>query len=92
LGWPVYGGRGLPGRWHLAHGATSDELELGLGQQRAGVYGRGRDGFYRSGRGRGREVGAAWGCAHGRSAEGVLWRARTRRTRVRLFLPLFKRL
>jgi hypothetical protein len=28
--------------------------------------------------------------ARGRSAEGVLWRARTRRTRVRLFLPLFK--
>jgi hypothetical protein len=29
LGWPVYGGRGLRGRWHLAHGANSGELELG---------------------------------------------------------------
>jgi hypothetical protein len=40
----------------------------------------------------GREVGAARGCARGRSAEGVLWRARTRRTRGHLFMPLFKRL
>jgi hypothetical protein len=92
LGWPVHGGRGLRGRWHLAHGAHSGELELGLGQWRAGVYGRGRDGFYKSRRGRGRGVGTARGCARGRSAEGVLWRARTRRTRVRLFLHLFKRL
>jgi hypothetical protein len=90
LVWPVYGGRGLRSRWHLAHGANSDELGLGLVQQRAGVYSRGRDGFYR--RGRGREVGVAWGCARGRSAEGVLWRAKTRRTRGHLFLPLFKRL
>jgi hypothetical protein len=49
LGWPVYGGRGLRGRWHLAHGANSSELELGLGQWHAGVYSRGRDGFYRRG-------------------------------------------
>jgi hypothetical protein len=61
-----------------------------LGQRRAGVYGQGRDGFYR--RGRGCEVGATRGCARGRSAEGVLWRDRTRLTCVRLFLPLFKRL
>jgi hypothetical protein len=92
LVWPVYCGRGLRGRWHLAHGANSGELELGLGQRRVGVYGRGRDGFYRHGRGCGREVGAARGCARGRSTEGVLWRARTCRTHVRLFLPLFKRL
>jgi hypothetical protein len=90
LGWPVYGCRGSRGRWHLAHGANSSKLELGLGQRRAGVYGQGRDGFYR--RGRGREVGVAQGCTRGRSAEGVLWRARTRQTRGRLFLPLFKRL
>jgi hypothetical protein len=88
LGWPVYGGRGLRGRWHLAHGANSGELELGLVQRRTGVYGRGRDGFYRRGRGRG--VGVARGCARGRSAEGMLWRARMRRTRGCLFLPLFK--
>jgi hypothetical protein len=31
-------------------------------------------------------------CARGWSSEGVLWRARTRRTRVCLFLPLFKHL
>jgi hypothetical protein len=90
LGWPVYGGRGLCGRWHLAHGANADELELRLGQWHAGVYGRGWDGFYRRGRGHGREVGAARSCARGWSTEGVLWRARTRRTRGRLFLPLFK--
>jgi hypothetical protein len=51
LGWPVYGGHGLRGRWHLAHMANSGELELGLGQWRTGVYGRGRDGFNRRGRG-----------------------------------------
>jgi hypothetical protein len=51
LGWSVYGGRGFRGRWHLAHGANSGELELGLGQWRVGVYGRGRDGFYRRERG-----------------------------------------
>jgi hypothetical protein len=88
LGWPVYGGRGLRGRWHLAHVANSGELELGLGQWHVGVYGQGHDGFYR----RGCELGAARGCARERSAEGVLWRARTRRTRGRLFLPLFNRL
>ena len=60
----------MRGRWHLAHGANSGELELGLGQWRMGVYGRGRDGFYR--RERGREVGAAWGYARGQGAEGVL--------------------
>jgi hypothetical protein len=92
LVWLVYGGRGSRGRWHLAHEANSGELELRLGQRRAGVYGRGQNGFYKRGRGHGREVGAARGCARGRSTEGVLWRARTRRTRVRLFLPLFKRL
>jgi hypothetical protein len=90
LGWPVYGGRGMRGRWHLACGANSGELKLGLGQWRAGVYGRGRDGFYRRGRGCG--VGAARGYARGWSAKGMLWRARTRRTCGRLFLPLFKRL
>jgi hypothetical protein len=41
----------LHGRWHLAYRANSDELELGLGQWHAGVYGRGQDGFYRRGRG-----------------------------------------
>jgi hypothetical protein len=41
----------LRGRWHLAHGANSGELELGLGQWRAGVYDRGLDGFYRHERG-----------------------------------------
>jgi hypothetical protein len=38
-------------RGHLAHRVNSGELELGLGQWRAAVYGRGRDGFYRRGRG-----------------------------------------
>ena len=92
LVWPVYSGRGLRGRWHAVLWANAGELVLGLGQGRAGVYGRGRGGFYSRGRGRGREVGAAQGYACGRSAEGVLWHARTRRTRGRLFMPLFKRL
>jgi hypothetical protein len=51
LGWSVYSGRGLHGHYHLAHGANSGELELGLGQWCARVYGRGRDGFYRRGAG-----------------------------------------
>jgi hypothetical protein len=72
LGWPVYGVCGLRYHWHLAHGANSSELELGPGQWCTGVYSRGRDGFYRHGRGRGREVGAARGCARGRSVEGML--------------------
>jgi hypothetical protein len=38
------------------------------------VYGRGRGGFYSSGRGRGHGVGTAQGCTRGRSVEGVLWR------------------
>jgi hypothetical protein len=35
----------------LLMGRTPFELKLGLGQWHAGVYGRGRDGFYRRGRG-----------------------------------------
>jgi hypothetical protein len=59
LRWPC----GLRDRWHLADEANSADLEHGLGKWRAGVYGRDPDGFYR--RGRGREVGAARGCASG---------------------------
>jgi hypothetical protein len=44
------------------------------------------------GAGVGVDARLARGCGHGRSAEGVLWRARTCRTHGRLFLPLFKRL
>ena len=89
---PIYGGRGLRGRWHAALWANAGELELGLGQGHAGVYGRGRGGFYSHGRGRGRGVGTARGCARGWSAEGVLWLARVRRTRGRVHLPEFLRL
>jgi hypothetical protein len=74
LVWPVYGGRGLRGRWHAALWANTGELVLGLGQGCAGVYGRGRGGFYSRGRERARGVGTTQGCARGRSAEGVLWR------------------
>jgi hypothetical protein len=73
LVWLVYSGRGLRGRWHAALWANFGELELGLGQGHAGVYGQGRGGFYCRGRGCGRGVGTAWGCLRGRSAEGVLW-------------------
>jgi hypothetical protein len=74
LVWPVYGGRGWRCRWHAVLWANTGELELGLGQGRAGVYGRGRGGFYSYRRGRGRMVGMARGYAHGLSAEGALWR------------------
>jgi hypothetical protein len=60
----------LAGPLHFALWATAGELELGLGQGRAGVYGRDRGGFYSRGRGRG--VGTVWGCARGLSAGGVL--------------------
>jgi hypothetical protein len=84
--WP-----GLRDRWNFALEANSGELELGLGQGRAGVYGQGRGGFYSRGRGRGHGVGTARDCARGRSVEGVLWHARTRRTRGRVHLPEFLR-
>jgi hypothetical protein len=90
LVWPVYGGRGLRGRWHLAHGANSGELELGLGQGRVWVYGRGRVAFIDAGVGVGMGL-ARRGDALGRSAKGVLWRARTRRTRGRVHLLEFLR-
>jgi hypothetical protein len=47
-----------------------------LGQGREGVYGRGQDGLYSLGygRGRGRGVGMVRGCTRELSAEGVLWR------------------
>jgi hypothetical protein len=72
LAWPVYGGRGLCGCWHTVLWANARELVLGLGQERAGVYGRRRGGFYSRGRGHG--VGTMRGWARGLSAEGVLWR------------------
>jgi hypothetical protein len=77
----------LRGRWHAVLWANADELELELGQGRAGVYGRARGVFYSRGRG----VGTALGFARGRSAEGMLWHARARRTRCRVHLPEFLR-
>jgi hypothetical protein len=74
LVWPVYGGRGLRGRWHGVLWANVGELVLRLGQERAGVYGRDRGGLYSRGRDRGHGVDTARGCACGLSAEGVLWR------------------
>jgi hypothetical protein len=65
LVWPVYGGRGLRGRWHATLWANAGELELGLGQGRARVYGRGRGGFIATGAGMG--AGLAW---HGASRVG----------------------
>jgi hypothetical protein len=72
LVWPAYGGRGLRGRWHGVLWANADKLVLGLGQERAGVYGRDRGGLYSHGCGRG--VATAQGCTRGLSAKGVLWR------------------
>jgi hypothetical protein len=74
LAWLVYGGRGLRGRWHGVLWANAGELVLGLGQGRAGVYGRDRGWLYSCGRGRERGVSMARGCTRGLSAEGVLWR------------------
>jgi hypothetical protein len=70
LVWPVYGGRGFRGRWLAIFWANAGEIVLGLGQGRAGVYGRDRGGLYSHGHG----VGTARGCARGLSTEGVLWR------------------
>jgi hypothetical protein len=66
----------LRGRWHAVLWANAGELVLGLGQGRAGVYGRDRGGLYSRGleRGHGRGVGTVQGCARGLSAECVLWR------------------
>jgi hypothetical protein len=72
LAWPVYGGRGLRGRWHGVLRANAGELVLGMGHGRAGVYGRDRGGLYSRGRGRGRGVDMTRGCARGLSAEGVV--------------------
>jgi hypothetical protein len=58
---------------------------------RGGVRSR-PSGFYSCGRERGHGVGMTRGCARGRSAEGVLWRARARRTHGRVHLPEFLRL
>jgi hypothetical protein len=90
LCWPVYGGRGLCGRWHLAHRANPANLSSGWVSDARGCTVKARMAFIATGTGAG--LARARGCAHRRSAEGVLWRTRTRRTRGRLFLPLFKRL
>jgi hypothetical protein len=60
----------------LARGSLGNagELVLGLGQGREGVYGQDRGGLYSRGRRRGRGVGTARGCPRGLGAEGVLWR------------------
>jgi hypothetical protein len=89
---PIYGGRGLRGRWHAALWANAGELELGLGQGHAGVYGRGRGGFYS--RGRGMDAGLARrGVARvggaPRACSGV---ARVCRTCGSVHLPEFLRL
>jgi hypothetical protein len=94
LGWSVYGGRVSGDCWHAVRRAIANELALQRGWERTGAYGRGLGRLYR--RGRGRERGHGFGLARhgarGVKRRGVLWRDRTRRTRGRLFLPLFKRL
>jgi hypothetical protein len=49
-------------------------------------------GFIGASAGMGVGTGLAWRGARGAERWGMLWRARTRRTRGCLFLPLFKRL
>jgi hypothetical protein len=66
LEWPVYGGRGSSGHWHAVRRASSDELALGRGWERVGVYGQGLGRLYRRGRGHRCRV---WRCA-GRRARG----------------------
>jgi hypothetical protein len=61
LAWTSYGGRGLRGRWHAVLWANAGELVLGLGQGRAGVYGRGRCRFHSRRR----------GCGHGMTQRGA---------------------
>jgi hypothetical protein len=84
LGWPVYGGWVSGGRWHAVRRVIVGELTLQRGWERAAAYGRGLDHLYRRGRGRGRGhgFGLARRGARGVERQGVLWRARTRRTRL----------
>jgi hypothetical protein len=82
----------LRGRWHAVLWASAGELELGLGQGCAGVYGLGRGGFYSRGRGRGRRVGTAQAARVGGAPRACSGVARARRTRGRVHLPEFLRL
>jgi hypothetical protein len=56
----------------LARGSLGNtgELVLGLGEGRAGVYGRDRGWLYSRGRGRGHGVGTMRGCARGVERRG----------------------
>jgi hypothetical protein len=76
LEWPIHGGRGSGGRWHVVCRGNAGELALGRGQEWAGVYGQGWDWLYRCGRGRGRRrglgVGAARSGSCGAEHRGVL--------------------
>jgi hypothetical protein len=91
LGCPFYGGWVSGDRWHTVSRAIIDELVLRRGWEQAGAYGRGLGQLYRRGRGRGHGFGLARCGARGAERRGVLWHARSRQTRGRLFLPLFKR-
>jgi hypothetical protein len=89
LGWPVYGGGCSGGHWHAVCRANTGDLALRRGRERAGAYGWSLGWLYRRGRGQWHGFGSARCGARRVGRRGVLWRARTRRTRGRLFLPVF---
>jgi hypothetical protein len=65
---PVYGGRGLGGRWHAVPRANAGELVLEQGWERAGHTVEAGVGFIATG------VGLTWRGARGAERWGVLWR------------------
>jgi hypothetical protein len=86
----MVGGLGLP----LARRAQRELLRTRAwaGLRAWGEHSRGLGLLYRHGRRRGHGVRRCLARAHGAERRGVLWRARTGRTRGRLLLPWFKRL
>jgi hypothetical protein len=75
LCWPLYGGGGSGGRWHVVCRANAGDLLLRWGRERAGEYGWSFGGLYR--RGRGQETRERLGAARGARgwALGMLWHA-----------------
>jgi hypothetical protein len=90
LGWLVYGGWFSGGRWHAVYRATVVNWRSGEVESERRHTVEASVGFIGAGGG----TGSAWCGAvrTGSSAGACSGDARARRTRGRLFLPLFKRL
>jgi hypothetical protein len=73
LEWPVHGGRGSGGRWHAGRRASSGELALGRGLERAGCTPKALVGFIGAGAGVSMGSSIARRGARGAERRGVLW-------------------